>query len=131
MNIGRVPTRPLNHLLGRRSQSYVIYEETGGNDDWNGSNNLSPIVVNGSNMTANIDVHGHQSTPESYPTGETYRTQLQGLMSVDQMADEITNGVCIVHGGQVFEVTLDPWPDADAPSVYVLELEERTDLSVP
>jgi hypothetical protein len=126
MNIGRVPTKPFESLLDRRANQYTIYEETGGNDDWNGQSTLS-----GTDTTAQIDVHQHRSSPQSYPTGETYRTQLQGLLSSDEKTDDIENGACIVHGGQVFEMTIDPWPDADSTTVYVLSLEERTDLSVP
>jgi hypothetical protein len=126
MHVGRVPTRPLDALLDMRADSYTIYSEDGDTDDWNGS---SSLVDTGT--SAYIDVYGHRSRPESYPTGETRETSLSALMASSEKSADITDGNCIVHGGQVFEMTVDPWPSAENVDVYQISLDERTDLTVP
>lgn len=126
MRIGRTPTGPLNLLINRRSNLYTIYEEDGDTDDWNGSASLVST-----NTSVNIDVHNQRTAPQQYPTGEEFETSLQGLVTVDEKTAEIANGNCIVHNGTVYEMTVDGWPDDEDPSVYVLELTERTDLVAP
>lgn len=126
MNLGRVPTGPLNSLLERRSDTYTVYEEGSGGDDWNDSNTLSSTSTR-----ADIDVFGQRSRPESYPTGEQREATLSALMAVSEKTDDVTDGNCLVHGGTVFEMTVDAWPDSTNTSVYQIALDERTDLSPP
>jgi len=126
VRIGRVPVGPLNALIRRRSNPYTIYTEDGDTDGWNGKDSLVST-----NTSVDIDVYNQQTSPEQYPTGETFEKALQGIMTTDAKVPEITNGNCIVHNGTVYEMAVDGWPDDADPSVYLLELTERTDLASP
>ena len=126
MHFGNLPTGPLNALINQRANTYTIYEEMGDVDGWNGSASL-----NSTGTSVRIDVHSQQTAPQQYPTGETFETSLQGLLTTDNHSSDVANGNCIVHSGTVYEMTVDGWPDDADPSVYLLELEERTDLQPP
>jgi len=126
MRIGRVPTGPLDSIIRRNSNPYTVYEENGDTDDWNGKATLTST-----NTTVDIDVYNQSTSNEQYPTGETFETTLQGILTTDSKVPEIANGNCIVHNGTVFEMVVDGWPDESDPSVYILELTERTDLTAP
>jgi len=126
MKLGRVPTGPLRSLLRRRATAYTIYETVGDDDSWtDGGSTLSAVD------TAQLDIYGYSSRPQSYPTGEVDEASVSGLMDVREKTPDIQNDVCIVHGGQVFEVQFDPWPNGDDPTVYRLDCTERTDLTPP
>jgi len=116
----------LNTLINRRSNTYTIYEEVGGDQSWNGT-----ATLNSTTTSVRIDVHTQRTSPQQYPTGETFETSLRGMMTTDERTTDVQNGNCIVHGGAVYEMTVDGWPDVANPSVYLLDLEERTDLQPP
>lgn len=126
MNLGRVPTGPLNTLISRRSSPYTIYTEAEDEEGWTEGSSLSST-----NTVVDIDVHGQRTSPQQYPTGETFESTLQGMVTVGDKVSELTNGNCIVHSGTVYEITVYGWPDDEQPSIFVLELDERTDLTPP
>jgi len=126
MKIGRTPTGPLNSLITRRSNTYTIYEESGGDQSWNGKSSLTSTGT-----SVSIDVHSQRTSSQQYPTGETFETSLRGVMTTDAYSTDVQSGNCIVHSGTVYEMTVDGWPDDGSPSIYILDLEERTDLVPP
>lgn len=126
MRIGRKPTGPMDMIVRRQAQPYIIYEEMGDTDGWNGKASLQST-----NTTVEIATHNQSLSPQQYPTGEQTEGSMQGLVTTDDHVDVIDDGYCIVHSGTIYEMTVNGVPTDDDPDIYAITFEPRSDLQPP
>lgn len=124
VRLGRVPTDPYRSIVKSKVRPYTIYEEA----DSTGYDTASGFTNTGT--SADLYLHSPQEAPSDIPTGEVREGSLQGVCLPDGNGNQpVADDRLVKHGGDVYELTLNPWPDSENPRLYRISGQERTDLS--